>query len=95
MINWDICKKVLVALAVRKIGRTHSERTAKAYDECSVWYEEQFETDKDVWYLCCICGEKIVSYPVDRYVIARPLMISAAEKHGIQHLKESNLLPFL
>ena len=92
------CHEALVILAARKQGPS----LGRAYKRYSIWYNEQhepFEGGLDVWWRCAICEEKIVSFhpdtPSNITCYRYDWMKEEAVKHGMKHLKDNNLLPFL
>jgi hypothetical protein len=87
-------QEALVMLAARK----KSPSFGRAYQRYGIWYDEQFDHVGNIWYRCAICGEKIVSvFDTTNNIAAIPYayMKDEAKKHGIRHLRESNLLAFI
>lgn len=85
--SWNLCHNVLVSLAARKSGKT--------YEKHGIWYEAQFDWGKEAWYFCYVCQERIITYPIADTPYPWHGLEEVVKKHGMQHLRSSNLLPFL
>lgn len=82
-------KNVLITLAKRNGSKYNSD-----------WYGEYWSNlfgpgISEAYWTCFICNEKIFSCPLYAVQHGKYLIEDAAEKHGLQHLKEKSLLIFM
>lgn len=90
----DACKNALILLVLQKLGKP----LGLAYQRYGIWYDEQFDGIGNIWFRCAICDTKIAScFDTTNNIAAIPYeeMRIEASKHGIEHLREKNLLVFL
>jgi hypothetical protein len=84
--SWYECEKVLITL---------SQRQGNEYNRG--WYSQEWEDvytrNPKVYCKCLICYERF--FYADRYNHSESQMKISAKEHGMKHLKESNLLPFM
>lgn len=95
--NWKIYDDVLVDLAVRQITREKGSHFAAAYKRYYIWHE-RWLIENSVHYHCYICGKNFASASFDSGFTMQSeyeRMDKEARVHGINHLKEMNLLAFV